>query len=227
MTHAGKELRQVNEQCKKQFENMRQNAGRKNIGIIDAEFEIWLTQFRSIRAEEMCEFEEGLKARVVGIAKKKGPKEKKPTGGERGEENRNGDRDWIYWDWKYTPRRCTKSACTSDRYSPYDHHFYLWYHTPRITGLSALQTLCPPCARRDVEEAERKRNQAWQDMHPQEWREWMERLKRNRIREQEFWEKAQESRVRERGPQENADGKKEEGKEEKGGNLLEDMCVVM
>jgi hypothetical protein len=215
MTHAGKELRQANERCKKQFESMRQNAGRKTLGTIDAEFEAWLGQFRQFREEEIAEFESALRRRVAGV--RKPCKESKKS-----EKNEERDEDW---DWRYTPRRCTYSGCTSDRYSPYDQRFYLWYHTQRITGLCILLTLCPACARRDVDRAEAERNQAWQDMHPQEWRAWMEQLKRNRVKEQEFWEKAQESRVRERGPVFRVDEKEE--KEEKGGNLLEDLCVVM
>jgi hypothetical protein len=215
MTHAGKELRQANERCKKQFESMRQNAGRKTLGTIDGEFEGWLAEFRVFREAEIKEFERALTRRVLGV--RRPSKDSKKT-----EKSDDGDAEW---DWQYTPRRCTNSGCTSDRYSPYDQRFYLWYHTLRITGFSILKTLCPACARKDVDEAERERNQAWQNMHPQEWRAWMEQLKRNRVKEQEFWEKAQESRVRERGPA--FRGGEVEGKEEKGSKLLEDLCAVM
>jgi hypothetical protein len=222
MTHTGKELRQANERCKAEFESMRQNAGRKTLGIVDAEFEVWLIQFRALREEENTDCEMALKRRVQGVCKRSKSAKRSQK------KDREKDTEDEQWDWAYTPRRCTSSTCPAPLtyYSPYDQRFYLWYHTPRITGLSILQSLCPACARRDVDEAERKRSQAWQDMHPQEWREWMEQLNRNRAMEQEFWEKAQESRVRERGPavRHEAGG---DGDVEKGGNLLEDLCVVM
>ncbi|KAF2793583.1 hypothetical protein K505DRAFT_375261 [Melanomma pulvis-pyrius CBS 109.77] len=223
-SHASKDLRQANARCKKEWESMRQNAGRKTLGLIDAEFEIWVQRYREERGVEGRANEARMIVRVVGVSGAKGKK-----GGDATAEKAAGE-----WDWKYAPRPCTKKNCVRDWYSIFDQRFHLFYITPRKSGLTILQTLCPACARRDIGEAEKRMTEKWREMHPQQWREWMERLKRERATEQAFWEMAQERRVRERAM--GVGAKLERGQEKKdtelelegkGVDALKELCVVM
>jgi len=197
---------------------MRQNAGRKTLRLIDAEFDIWAQGFRERRRQESTANEKALQTKVLDPSKK----------GKGGKKEGKADGETEEWDWRYAARPCTKKDCAREPYSVFDQRFYLWYHTPRKSGLGVLRSLCPVCARKDIDEVERRMRGKWQEMHPQQWREWMEQVKRDRAAEQNFGEKAQESRVREYdGVVKIGKHEEEDVTAEKNGNLLEELCVVM
>lgn len=64
-----------------------------------------------------------------------------------------------------------------------------------------LSTLCPPCAKEDVESAEERIEGRQRDVGGlvgPEWEEWCVQIQRDREMEVEFWEGAQERAVREK-----------------------------
>ncbi|PVH93891.1 hypothetical protein DM02DRAFT_483307, partial [Periconia macrospinosa] len=191
---ANQELRLANHKVKQTFESMRQNAGRKTLGQIAVEFELWKEQFHQDRALEAKALIASQKKKVLKIAgsinnqKEKTPATPAPT---------NNDKNDESWDWRYTPRPCTRKDCKSQWYSPFDNKLYFLYHTSRPSGLIPLPTLCPRCAKTDVEAAEERmegrKNEGTM------WEQWCEEVRRDREMEVEFWEKAQERLVREEG----------------------------
>jgi len=161
------------------FEAMRQNAGRKTLGLIAAEFEVWIQELREEREGESEELEE--RQRKVLGAEGKGKGKKKND--DRGEE----------WEWKYAPRPCTRKGCTRDWYSIFDNRLYLFYHTSRSSSLLPLSTLCPSCARADVEGVEDRIDGKRPEADGHVWMDWMEQVKRDREMERDLGGGAGES----------------------------------
>ena len=223
--HADQDLKLANHKAKCMWESMRQNAGRKTLGLIAAEFELYIYQCREDREGESEELEARQKKLVLGAELDK-TKGKDAAGTGAGND----------WEWKYTPRPCTSKGCGKQWYSPFDNKLYLFYHTARPSGLRPLTTLCPSCARADVESAEDK----IQDRKDEagagpEWVEWCGQVKNDRRMEEEFWMQAQERVVREKrvavvAGRESKDGVKQNGKEKKTkrrSEMLKGVCVVM
>ena len=110
---------------------------------------------------------------------------------------------YTEWDWKYTPRHCTRANCTSNPYSPFANHLFAFYHSPRSSSFIPLPTLCPPCAETEVETFERYVGVKWGSRcgwEEGEWGEWVGGVVGERDAGRGFWEGAQERVVRERGP---------------------------
>ncbi|KAF1960269.1 hypothetical protein CC80DRAFT_544718 [Byssothecium circinans] len=227
--HANQDLQTANQHAKETWEAMRQNAGRKTLGLIAAEFELYKQQVREDRALVSQDLEKRQRARVLGSPQPAKPSKKSP---ERGEE----------WDWRYSPRSCTRKSCSTKWYSPYDNRLYLFYHVPRpSSGLLPLMTLCPPCAREDVEDVEQRIEGRKRDGGDSvEWRQWCEQVAKDRVMETEYWEQAQERVVRERGvcfvggssggdavKKVGGFGGKGSGKSGKAGRKIRDICAVM
>ncbi|KAF2692211.1 hypothetical protein K458DRAFT_382039 [Lentithecium fluviatile CBS 122367] len=216
--HANQDLKLVNHKAKCVWENMRQNAGRKTLGLIAAEFEIYIQQCREDREWESEELETRQRQRLFGSGQSpvKG-KEKVDEG----------------WDWRYTPRPCTMKGCSKQWYSPFDNRLYLFYSTARPSGLLPLTTLCPSCAKTDVEVAEERIEERRCDGGAgPEWKEWCEQVKGDRRMEEEYWSKAQERVVREKGVTMPVSMVKEGSKkgavvEKRKSDKLKGICVVM
>ncbi|KAF2262313.1 hypothetical protein CC78DRAFT_582798, partial [Lojkania enalia] len=215
--HASQDLKYANADCKQEWEKMRQGAGRKTMGEVARDFDAYLGIVRRIRDEEARALERRLRERVLGV-------------GNRGQGH--GERGKAY-DWKYTPRPCTRKGCKRELYSPFDAHFYDFYCRSQEFGIRAMETLCPHCAWADVsrllDDAECKR----QEMEASEWEGWIEHVKMDRQQQKHFWEKAQERVVREKGVGFNiTEGKRKKNGEKieiqgKGVDTMREVCVVM
>jgi hypothetical protein len=210
--HASEELKDTNALCKRQWETLRQNAGRKTLGQIATEFDDFLQIFRHNRRLE----DETLKSRqkrvVLGIPAVKG-------------ELPDADTDWI---WIYTPRLCTRASCPSAPYSPFSNPLFSFYHTSRSSNFALLPTLCPSCAKNEVECFEHLVMQKWGSRcgwDDREWNKWFEHAVAERGREKVFWENAQARDVKERRVKRvvlNQKGEKDGGEastEKKGGEM--------
>ena len=217
-THASREVKDANARCKKEFERMRQNSGRKTLRMIDVEFEEYVADERRIRKEESKANESVMKHRILG-----------PTTDQILAKGKHKVSPDSQWEWRYTPRPCTSQTCPHPHtpYSPFDARFHPWYTTVRKSGLRPLFNLCPTCARQEIDAVEKTREEKWREMHPQQWREWMEQLKRERSAEQTFWEEAQRKRAEPSGRR----GEKEEDIGElvqgKGADVVREFCVIM
>ncbi|KAH7389569.1 hypothetical protein DE146DRAFT_619701 [Phaeosphaeria sp. MPI-PUGE-AT-0046c] len=179
--HASKELKGANAWCKQNWESLRQNAGRKTLGQIASEFDVFLDTFRQNRRVEDAELRQRQKRIILG-----------------NESSKDEDTEWK---WNYTPRHCTRASCPSARYSPYANHLYAFYHSRRSSTLTALPTLCPPCARNEMEAFERMVTEKWMSRtgwDEREWNYWFGAVMQDRDMGREFWEKAQEREVKER-----------------------------
>ena len=187
--HAQKDLKLANNRVKSNYESLRQNCGRKTLGAIAAEFEIFVQQFREERVEESQRMKIWQRQRIL-------PSTSKPAATGKGKE-----KAWEEeWDWRYSPRPCTRKGCDKHHYSPFDNRLYLFYTTPRSSNLLPLSTLCPSCAKKDVESAEEKINSRMKDaggVVGPEWEAWCVQVERDREMEIEFWEQAQERVVKE------------------------------
>ncbi|KAF2642259.1 hypothetical protein P280DRAFT_547773 [Massarina eburnea CBS 473.64] len=234
--HANQDLRLAENKVKMTWESMRQNAGRKTLGMIAAEFEIWSEEVRDERTMISDELEKRQTARILGSPKT--GKSKKNT-----EDNE--------WDWRYFPRPCTRNTCGKRWYSPYDNRLYLFYHMLRPSGLIPLLSLCPTCAKDDVEDSEgRMESRKLDGGASVEWKQWCEQFKKDRMMEQEYWEQTQEKEVKGNSvvfvSASSGGGKKKEkkklqkvvekgeiggvaepGKKNKKLGKLKDICVVM
>ncbi|KAH7401633.1 hypothetical protein BKA66DRAFT_405887 [Pyrenochaeta sp. MPI-SDFR-AT-0127] len=191
--HATRDLKDANAACKKEWESLRQNAGRKTLGLIAAEFEVFLEQFREDRREEDARLQRIQKRRVLGSVST-------AAAAQKGKAKHDNNDDW---EWRYTPRHCTKNGCKSARYSPFANHLYSFYTAHRASTFLPLQTLCPSCANAEVEAFEQSIQEKWSSRcgwDDEEWDEWFSNAVRDREMEQEFWEKAQERVVKEKGP---------------------------
>jgi hypothetical protein len=126
----------------------------------------------------------------------------------------------MEWDWKYTPRYCTRAECPSTPYSPFANHLYAFYHTPRSSSFIPLATCCPSCAKTEVEAFEHMVTEKWNSRcgwHEGEWDVWFENAVKEREMEREFWDKAQERVTREKGPGGRVDGGGKSAEKERGG----------
>lgn len=192
--HASKELKDANSTCKRQWERSRQHAGRKTLGLIATEFDIFLEHFREDRRLQGAQLQREQKQRVLGASSVSSStllnnKEKAP-------ENRD-------WNWRYTPRPCTQSGCTASHYSPYANHLFSFYASPQASTFKPLRTLCPTCAKAEVDAFQQSITDKWSSRcgwNEDEWGDWFDNMVKDRAMEQEFWEKAQERVVREKGP---------------------------
>jgi hypothetical protein len=116
----------------------------------------------------------------------------------------------IIWDWRYTPRYCTRANCASEPYSPFASHLYTFYTTPRASTFVPLSTCCPACATTEVEAFEQMFAVKWGSRcgwEDGEWAEWFRGQVAEREVERGFWEGAQERVSREKGRGEWVDGR--------------------
>jgi hypothetical protein len=222
--HANQDLKLANHKAKCMFEGMRQNCGRKTLGQIAAEFEMFVQQCREDRAIESEKLEARQKKVVLGATQTESAKGKHDTDAA------------AVWDWRFTPRPCTKKACAKQWCSPFDGRLFLFYHTARPSGLRPLTTLCPSCAREDVESAEKRIRERGVDAgEGPEWVEWCKQVEDDRKMEEEFWMHAQERVVREKAVTAVAAAERKETGSEKTGDKktrkksdrLKGVCVVM
>ncbi|KAH8730222.1 hypothetical protein GQ44DRAFT_607079 [Phaeosphaeriaceae sp. PMI808] len=191
--HAAKELKEASTLCRRTWESLRQNAGRKTLGQIAAEFESFLDAFRQERKLVDAELQRRQKRIVLGTAKSTAKTNTQAA-------KQPDDTVWI---WAYTPRQCTRATCPSDPYSPFANHLYAFYNTPHPLNFTPQPTFCPSCAKKEVEALECSVMQKWNSRcgwDEDEWNAWFENMVQDRNMEFEFWEKAQERVVRERGP---------------------------
>ncbi|KAF2127367.1 hypothetical protein P153DRAFT_368673, partial [Dothidotthia symphoricarpi CBS 119687] len=191
--HATKDLKDANAICKEEWERMRQSAGRKTLGAISVEFDDFLKHFRDERRGAGRALDDGMKMRVLGPAKSAlSPK---------GKEAEKDPGEWS-WDWRYTPRPCTKKDCTAPFYSPFANYIHAFYATRRHSSLLPLQSLCPSCSRAEVEALEKVISDKWGSRSggwdEEEWHKWFGNTVRERDTKGGFWEKAQEKIVKEK-----------------------------
>lgn len=187
--HASKEMKEANALCKKEYETMRQNAGRRTLGVIAQDFEIFLQFYRDARQVEDARLQRLQRNRVIGSIHTTSPK---------GKTTQTNDG----FDWRYTPRNCTKKGCTSLPYSPFSTQFYSFYNTPNTsTQLMPLTSLCPNCSKAEAEGFGTKLMEKWSSRcgwDGEEWDGWYQNAVQARRTELEYWEKAQERVVREK-----------------------------
>ncbi|RYN29540.1 hypothetical protein AA0119_g9872 [Alternaria tenuissima] len=191
--HANQDLNQANVSCKREYENLRQSAGRKTLGVIAAEFEILKEGFRRERRHKDAALVQEQKQRVLGVRPISLNQKSNGTKGKPGAQE-------DAWDWRYTLRPCTSSHCKA-YYTPYSNH-YTYYRTP-ISGFLPQETLCSACAKTELEGFVEKIKEKWGSRcgwDHKEWHDWYANACNDRTMEQEYWIKAQEKCVRERGP---------------------------
>ncbi|KAJ4378473.1 hypothetical protein N0V86_006177 [Didymella sp. IMI 355093] len=185
--HASKEMQEANLLCKKEYETMRQSAGRKTLGVVAQDFEIFLRLYRETREVESARLQKAQSQRVLGSNHTL----------TKGKALQNDD-----FDWRYTPRSCTKRGCTSAPYSPFSTQYYGFYNTHNpSTQLLPLTTLCPSCSKTESEGFGAKLMEKWSSRcgwDGEEWDGWYQNAIYARKAEQEFWQKAQERVVREK-----------------------------
>ncbi|KAJ4994235.1 hypothetical protein SVAN01_00064 [Stagonosporopsis vannaccii] len=185
--HASKEMQEANALCKKEYETMRQGAGRKTLGAVAQDFEIFLQLYREARQIEDARLQKAQGQRVLGSSQTVISKAKAPQN--------DG------FDWRYTPRNCTRKGCASTPYSPFSTQYFSFYNTPNpSTQLLPLSTLCPTCSKAESEGFGAKLMEKWSSRcgwDGEEWDGWYQNAIHHRKGEQEFWEKAQERVVRE------------------------------
>ncbi|KAF2740663.1 hypothetical protein EJ04DRAFT_162173 [Polyplosphaeria fusca] len=214
-SHAYANLRSANEECKQQWERMRQNARRKTMGQVASEFAAWVHAYRKERAEESKDMQRRLWRRVGVLV--------------LGGRSPNGEQDEV-WEWKYLCRPCTKKGCMRDWYSPFEARYYEFYAQVRKSGIEILSALCPSCAKEDVRAVEWKMEQKRGVVDDAQWVAWYDQMIQDREREREYWEKAQEGVVREKGIRFKIveDTKESDIQiEGKGVDTLRELCMVM
>lgn len=181
-------MQEANSLCKKEHESMRQNAGRKTLGIVAQDFEIFLQLYREARHVEDARLQKAQSQRVLGISS--------PLVSQGKAVRDDG------LDWRYTLRNCTKKGCMATPYSPFSTQHFGFYNTPNpSTSLLPLTTLCPSCSKAESEGFGAKLMEKWSSRcgwDGEEWDGWYQNALQARKAEQEFWEKAQERVVRER-----------------------------
>ncbi|KAF1928729.1 uncharacterized protein M421DRAFT_5175 [Didymella exigua CBS 183.55] len=186
--HASKEMQEANALCKKEYETMRQNAGRKTLGVVAQDFEIFLQLYREARQVEDARLQKAQNLRVLGSSHTPTPKGKATPN--------------YAFDWRYTLRNCTKRGCTSAPYSPLSIQYFGFYNTPNSsTQLLPLTTLCPSCSKAEAEGFGAKLMEKWSSRcgwDGEEWDGWYRNAILARKKEHGFWENAQERVVRER-----------------------------
>jgi hypothetical protein len=187
--HATKEHKEASARCKSEFESLRQNAGRKTLGQIAREFDMYLEDFRKDRRLEDAEIQQQQKKLVLGS-------------GSAQASAKESVQEGSIWDWRYTPRPCTKASCQT-HYSPFSNHLFSFYTTPQSFGFLPLHTLCPSCSKAEIEAVEGSVQEKWTSRcgwEENEWNQWFENATKDRAMELDFWEKAQERVVKEKGP---------------------------
>ncbi|KAF3007786.1 hypothetical protein E8E13_010333 [Curvularia kusanoi] len=186
--HASREMQEANALCKKEYETMRQNAGRKTLGSIAQDFEIFLQLYREARKTEDTRLQQMQSQRVFGPL---------PAVDAKGKPRQSDS-----FDWRYSLRNCTKKNCSSTPYSPFSIQHFAFYNTLNpSTQLLPLTTLCPSCSRAESEGFGAKLMEKWSSRcgwDGEEWDGWYQNAVQHRKAEQEFWEKAQERVVREK-----------------------------
>jgi hypothetical protein len=203
--HATKELKEANAWCKRNWESLRQNAGRKTLGQIATEFDVFLETYRQERKAEDEELQQRQKHIVFG------PSSPSPTTQTKDKSTKT---EWL---WHFMPRHCTSASCPSGPYSPFSNHLFPFYH-PQIStsSFSPLPTLCPPCAKNEIDAFERMITEKWNSRcgwHGKEWDEWIGKVVVERFEGRCFWERAQEREIRERGVKKYVErGIKEDGR---------------
>ncbi|KAL7776570.1 hypothetical protein CFE70_006986 [Pyrenophora teres f. teres 0-1] len=187
--HASQELKEATLQCKREYELLRQNAGRKTLNAVATEFEDVKAEFRGSRKVKDARLVRTQKRRVLGAP---------VLLAEKGNDAREDA-----WDWRHTTRPCTTSSC-NEHYTPYSNHLYAFYRTPLAqTSLFPQQIFCPTCAQAEVEGFEQKVKEKWGSRcgwDEREWAAWYDNVSSDRNMELEFWLKAQEKVVKEKGP---------------------------
>ncbi|RMZ69482.1 hypothetical protein GMOD_00006298 [Pyrenophora seminiperda CCB06] len=188
--HASRELKEATQQCKREYEHLRQTAGRKTLNAVAAEFEDVKAVFRASRNDVQA-------ARLARIQKRR------VLGAPVLLADKSTDARAEAWDWRYTPRPCTSAAC-NEYYSPYSNHLYAFYRTPLAgTAFFPQQIFCPKCAQTEVETFEQRVKEKWGSRcgwDGGEWAEWYANARGDREMELEYWLKAQEGVVKEKGP---------------------------
>ena len=148
------------------------------MGVVVAEFESFKEQFRDEREIQDTITQKKQTRRVLGNV---------------------GKGTDAMWNWKYTMRPCTTASCKK-LYTPYSNHLYAFYRTPLLsTNFLPLQTLCPGCAKTEVEGFENKIKEEWGsrcEWETLEWNVWFKNAMHERMMELEYWIKAQERVVR-------------------------------
>lgn len=181
-------MQEANALCKKEYEIMRQGAGRKTLGAVAQDFDIFLQLYREARQIEDARLQKAQSQRVLGSGQTAVAKAKAPQN--------DG------FDWRYTPRSCTQKGCASTPYSPFSTQFFSFYSTANpSTQLLPLTTLCPNCSKAESEGFGAKLMEKWSSRcgwDGEEWDGWYQNAIHHRKGEQEFWEKAQERVVREK-----------------------------
>lgn len=181
-------MQEANALCKKEYETMRQGAGRKTLGAVAQDFDIFLQLYREARQMEDLRLQKAQSQRVLGNPQLSTLKGKVPQNDP--------------FDWRYTPRNCTRKGCASPLYSPFSTPFFSFYNTPNpSTQLLPLSTLCPPCSRAESDGFGAKLMEKWSSRcgwDGEEWDGWYQNALHHRKGEGEFWEKAQERVVREK-----------------------------
>ncbi|KAE8843412.1 hypothetical protein HRS9122_04515 [Pyrenophora teres f. teres] len=187
--HTSQELKEATLQCKREYELLRQNAGRKTLNAVATEFEDVKAEFRGSRKVKDARLVRTQKRRVLGAP---------VLLAEKGNDAREDA-----WDWRYTTRPCTTSSC-NEHYTPYSNHLYAFYRTPLAqTSLFPQQIFCPTCAQAEVEGFKQKVKEKWGSRcgwDEREWAAWYDNVSSDRNMELEFWLKAQEKVVKEKGP---------------------------
>lgn len=185
--HASKEMKEANALCRKEYETMRQNAGRKTLGAVAQDFEIFLQLYREARQVEDAQLQKAQSNKILGS------QQTTASEGQRSHDDEG-------FDWRYTPRNCTTRNCTSLPYSPFSTDLYSFYNTPHSsTQLMPLTTLCASCSKAEAERFGAKIMEKWNSRcgwDGKEWDTWYTNAKRDREMELEYWEKAQEKAVR-------------------------------
>ncbi|KAF1849882.1 uncharacterized protein K460DRAFT_360732 [Cucurbitaria berberidis CBS 394.84] len=214
--HATREWKETNAMCKSEWECLRQNAGRKTLGSIAAEFEIFLEGLKEERGLEDGTLFRKQKIRVSGVAQPVLQSHNSAKGKARQDEE--GD---SAWDWRYSPRPCITSSCLSPPYSPYANDLYAFYHTRQPSTFLPLRVLCPTCSKAEVEMFAERVTEKWSSRcgwDKTEWNGWFSNVVRDREMEGEFWEATQGRAVKARGPVqlvEKVEEEEEEGKKGK------------
>ncbi|KAF2018133.1 hypothetical protein BU24DRAFT_165321 [Aaosphaeria arxii CBS 175.79] len=200
--HATSDLALANIECKDEWETMRQNAGRRTLGEVAADFKQFTRDFDQDRERESRDSERLQRLCVVGRPPKQGTSAP-PTNSKRFSKIRDVNDDAQSEWWRYAARPCAKKDCEAEWYAPFSKALYDFYFPAKRNsnagGLTPLTTLCPSCAAENVEVAEREIQAKREELDDEECILWMEKLRKDRGVEVKFWERAQEKFVREQG----------------------------